>query len=108
MMRPPRFTLSFLLVVVTLSAAGVGVWRTGFQRRKLDLLDTTAINVGMNHLQVRYLLGPPHYTYTKGYPVWGYRVEHSSLNYQKIVFVNGKVQRIERFSWSPDLDGMQP
>lgn len=108
MMRPPRFTLFFLLVVVTLSAIGVGVWRTGFQPRKLALVDTAEIEIGMNPLQVRYLLGPPHYTSTKNDLAWGYRIENNNINYQVIVFVNGKVERIQRLNWSPDVDGVLP
>lgn len=107
-MRPPRYSLRFLLVVLTLAAIGVGIWRTGFQRRKLSLVDTAEIKIGMNPLQVRYLLGPPHYTSTKNDLAWGYRIEHSNINYQVIVFVNGKAERIQRLNWSPDADGVMP
>lgn len=107
-MRTPQYTLRFLLIVLTLSAVGGGVWRTWFRRRKLELLDSVTVKVGMNQLQVRYLLGPPHYTYTQRSPIWAYQIEHGSLNFQKIVFVNGKVKRIEHFNWSADMGGAPP
>lgn len=62
----PRFTLRAVLVLVTLCAVGLWVWRIGFVERKIFEADVKKIKAAQSQLQVRYLLGPPRMILGKG------------------------------------------
>jgi hypothetical protein len=103
MLKPPRFTLRFLLVALTIVAIGFGVWKIGFQRRQLTESDAATVKLGMGQWRVRCLLGPPHYTSTMSRGAWGYEL-NDSVTYLNVTFTNGKVAKIERQIGLPDFE----
>ena len=68
----PKFSLSVLLVLVTLSAVGAWAYRVYNVPHLISESDAARIEVGMSQWQVRYLLGPPHHTYRGARVSWAY------------------------------------
>lgn len=99
-MKPPQFTLRALLVAVTIAAIGLCVWRVNYSPRPITEIDAKVIEVGNSKWQVRYLLGPPHYT---GEYSWGYDLQNT-FEYLNVEFENERVVTIERCSWLPSLN----
>lgn len=99
-MKRPRFTLRFLLVLVTIAAVGLWLWRSHLRPRPITELDAQVVQYGHTEWQVRYFLGPPHLT---GRASWGYDLQDTH-KYLGIVFEGGRVVRIERVSWLSELD----
>jgi hypothetical protein len=61
-MKPPRFTLRFLLVVVTIAAVGFGIASRVFLKRAVTRHKVSLIQPGMSALEIRWRLGAPHRT----------------------------------------------
>lgn len=74
-MKPPRFTLRFLLVAVTIAAVGLWLWRSHFRPRPIKELDAKIVEVGNTGWQVRYALRPPHHVYYGKRVTWAYDLE---------------------------------
>lgn len=108
-MKPPRFTLRFLLVVVTIAAMGFGVSRRFCLKRPVTERETEDVESGLLHWQVRWRLGAPHHTFDSPcMESWGYDYadsEEAPLTYFNVTFdkATGRVVSAERQT-SLDLD----
>ncbi len=99
-MKPPRFTLSALLVVVTIAAISLGVWRIGYSRRNVTPKDADRIKVGMTDWQVRYFLGAPHRNHFPNMNAWTYDIEGDREECLGITFKDGRACFVGRhFPW---------
>lgn len=96
-MKAPRFTVRVLLLVVTVTAIGLGFSRRFFMIRPVTVKECESVKIDMSPWQVRYLLGPPHYSgKTLNRISWAYDLEDNSLTYANFVIENSRVTSIER------------
>jgi hypothetical protein len=95
-MKPPRFTLRFLLVVVTIAAVGLGVRQRMYVERSITAREARDVEVGMSALEVRWRLGAPHRVYdSSGHHPWGFAFADSEklpLQHFSVVIKNGRVE----------------
>lgn len=93
----PRFTLRFLLMVVTIAAVGLGIWRVGYVGRKVSEVDVEQVELGHRIWQIRLMLGAPHNVNVEHkLVVWEYEVV--GTNYWVVLFFEeGRVVSIDRY-----------
>jgi hypothetical protein len=105
-MKPPRFTLRFLLVVVTIAAVGLGVGRRLYAKRPVTEWECESVKAGMTELEVRWRLGAPHHVGTgRGRHSYGFDyadTEGLPLNYFHIAMEGGRVLAAEQRSYLPE------
>jgi hypothetical protein len=96
-MKPPRFTLRRLLLVVTLAAIGMWFLRNSLLPLPISKSLTTKVVIGDSQSKVRKLLGSPHDVYSTHPPVtWRYSV-FGSIDSLFIEFdESGRVTSTER------------
>ncbi len=97
-MKPPRFTLRFLLVLVTITAVSIGIWRALYVPRRITEPYVHAIQVGNPEWRVRLLLGPPHHVFRGAQVCWTYDL-YDTNEYLELTFENGRLLKIEHMSY---------
>lgn len=72
-MKTPRFSIRFLIGLVTLIAVGFGVGSRILIKRSVAIRETNGIKAGMTKIEVRWRLGAPHRTFdTPTIDTWGF------------------------------------
>lgn len=96
-MRPPRFSLRFLLLAVTISAVGLGAWRVINGPQPISDMDAATVDWDFSKWQVERCLGSPHYVRKDS---WVYALE-GRIQFLNVIFRDGRVVKVERQSWLP-------
>jgi hypothetical protein len=98
----PRFTLRFLLVVITIAAVLFGIGRRMLMEHPVTVQETMGLKVGMSKLEVRWRLGAPHQIYDSSMPEsWGFDYADSEglpFHSFNVAFEDGRVEKVERMS----------
>lgn len=102
-MKWPRFTLRFLLVVVTLAAVTLGIGRRLFLRRPVNERQRDSVKQGMSAWLLRWQLGAPHIVAVAGVDNWTYGVEGTPRTMFTVGIEEGRVIWVDHKDWYAPL-----
>lgn len=99
-MKRPRFTLRFLLAVVTIAAIGLWYLQATLLPLPISESQVKKVLIGCTQSQVRQRLGPPHDVYSDRPPtVWRYSVFGTLRGLYVEFDSEGRVASIQRLSY---------